>query len=88
MTMEIRIKESVVKEREEIEEVYTPEKIRELWSDDTPASSLVLALLEKWEQAESRLVRMTAVRDRLVVLAVRSRPDSFDRSEIDELRKV
>jgi hypothetical protein len=51
---EIRIKEARAIEYDHVVETYTPASIRELWSEETAETSLVLALLEKWEQAESQ----------------------------------
>lgn len=40
------------------------------------------------DSVNKQLAAMTKARDRLAVLAVRSRPDAFDKAEIAELRKV
>lgn len=64
MSEAIRIRESVVVSREYFEETYTPERIRELWCDETPETCLVLALLERWQEAERRLAQWEAIAER------------------------
>ena len=58
---EIRIKQRRAVTYVQDEEVYTPETIRELWSEYTPESCLVLALLEKWETARAEMDKLRTV---------------------------
>ncbi len=51
----VPIKEARVTTREYEVVEYTPDAIREIWSGDTAETSLVLALLERWEAAEAEL---------------------------------
>lgn len=63
--MSIPIKERRVTDTEYDVVDYSPDAIREIWSDDTAETSLVLALLERWEAAESNLARLKAESDRM-----------------------
>jgi len=90
--MELRLKELMPqREREYAEVVYTPESIRELWSEDTPDKSLVLALLEKWEQEKARADEMkNALIEALQIAWRRGRGDfrPIDGEMLAELEKL
>jgi hypothetical protein len=59
--MQIKIKEPIRRRAVEYtEEVYTPERIRELWGGDSEDTCLVLALLKKWEDAAAEVAHYRA----------------------------